>query len=328
MADMIENNEMAFAGSTPWHDKGTQVNPNSTPTEWLKAAKLDWTVQRRLLAMRDALGTKDVLLTNELSEYRAIVRSDNNTVFQVSRDRYQCVQNSEIIDVFAQYCEAGHATMETVGAIKGGCIVWALAKLNSGTTVKIGGIDEVRGYMLFATSHDGTVKTIGKATQVRVVCNNTLQAAMAGGKAAFALKHSAKFDATMKERAREQMGIAITALHKTNEQAELLSRVSVNDSDWLDFMARLLGSKDAVVDPQTHSLTRLAADIKSATLSSPGASLATARGTLWGVVNGVSYFTDHQRGRSQDSRLASAWFGVSSDLKQSAMEVALEMAAV
>jgi hypothetical protein len=46
-----------------------------------------------------------------------------------------------------------------------------------------------------------------------------------------------------------------------------------------------------------------------AILSSPGSDLVTARDTLWGAVNGVSYWTDHQRGRGQDTRLSSAWFG-------------------
>lgn len=325
MAHEIENNEIAFKNEVPWHGLGVRVNPDATGIEMLQAAGLDWTVQRRALAMRPSKDSKE-LITAELDGFRAIVRSDNNVVFQVAKARYNPVQNAEIIDVFREYCEAGHASMETVGAIKGGCIVWALAKLNGVTSTTIAGDDKLTGYLLLATSHDGTVRTIGKATQVRVVCNNTLTAAMEDGKATFSLKHSAKWTSAMKEQAKSQMGMAIEAIQRTNENAVILSQVSINDADWLTFMGKLMNDPDAVTDPKTHQLTRLAQDIQSATVSSPGSFLRSAKGTLWGAVNGVTYFADHQRGRSADSRLASAWFGESESLKTRAMEVALEMA--
>jgi hypothetical protein len=95
------------------------------------------------------------------------------------------------VDFFHEYCNAGHATMETVGGLRDGAVVWALARLNGGSTRTIGANDELRGYMLLATSHDGSLRTIGKPTQVRVVCHNTLTAAV-GEKTAntFSMKHT------------------------------------------------------------------------------------------------------------------------------------------
>ena len=43
-------------------------------------------------------------------------------------------------------------------------------------------------------------------------------------------------------------------------------------------------------------------------------------------VNAITQFVDHQMG-NQKNRLASAWFGVGSKLKQEAFETALKMAA-
>ena len=87
-----------------------------------------------------------------------------------------------------------------------------------------------------------------------------------------------------------------------------------------------MGDPVKVIDPTDGQLTRIAEDIKLATISSPGSQLESARGTLWGAVNGVSWFCDHERGRSADTRLVSAWFGDSASLKVKAMSVALEMA--
>ena len=73
-------------------------------------------------------------------------------------------------------------------------------------------------------------------------------------------------------------------------------------------------------------LGRLGNGILEAIDSSPGAQLSTARNTLWGAVNGVSYYVDHVRGRSQDTRLFGAWFGQGDQLKRQAVTVGLRMA--
>ena len=56
----------------------------------------------------------------------------------------------------------------------------------------------------------------------------------------------------------------------------------------------------------------------------PGAEFG--RGTWWQAFNSVTYLTDHELGRSQDSRLNSAWLGVNKDRKNMALEKAVEFA--
>lgn len=343
MAHNIENNMIAYKNETPWHGLGVNVSANATGAEMLIAAGLNWKVQRRALAMSkvvtDAAGNMAIdrseMLTSPLSSYRAIVRSDNDSVFQISTDRYHLVQNEQVIDLFREYCEAGHASMETVGGLNNGAKVWALARLNGGSTTTIGGNDELRGYVLMATSHDGSLRTIAKTTQVRVVCWNTLSAALFSGNGklknqagTFQMKHSTKWTAERAAEAKETLGIAMEQIQATNVLSEKLANVKIDHSDWLSFMGRLMGGDDKVLDPKTADLTNMASDIQNATLTSPGAMLKSAKGTLWGAVNGVTYYADHLRGRTQDSRLASAWFGDSDVLKRTAFAVAAEMAGV
>lgn len=331
MAHMIENNTIAYKNETPWHGLGFRVDPNASGMEMLKAAGMDWKVQRRTLAMRGDLTNPEVdrnkMLVDELQGFKAIVRSDNNSVFCIPTAKYNVVQNEEIVDTFREYCEAGHASMETVGGIRNGAVVWALAKLNGGSEAMLKGGDALKGYILMSTSHDGSLSTTAKATQVRVVCNNTLTAALQG-KAEFRMKHSSKFTEARKLEAQQALGIAMEQIQRLHKAAEVLSNVNIDHSDWLSFMAKLMGSEDAVIDPKSAQLTKMASDIQDATVLSPGANMESAKGTLWGAVNGVSYYTDHQRGRTQDSRLVSAWFGDSDLLKRTAVNVALEMAGV
>jgi hypothetical protein len=73
-------------------------------------------------------------------------------------------------------------------------------------------------------------------------------------------------------------------------------------------------------------LNRAGKLILDAILESPGAELASTRGTWWGAVNGVTYAVDHQMGRTADSRLTSAWFGQRAAVKQQAVELAVQYA--
>ena len=56
----------------------------------------------------------------------------------------------------------------------------------------------------------------------------------------------------------------------------------------------------------------------------PGANLA--KGTYWNAFNAVTYLTDHELGKSQNSRLSSAWYGLNKVKKVKALETALDFA--
>ena len=60
--------------------------------------------------------------------------------------------------------------------------------------------------------------------------------------------------------------------------------------------------------------------------SGRGNDLASIRGTYWSAYNGVSEWLTYNRGRSEDNRLNSLWFGDSALVNRHALEVALHMA--
>jgi len=374
---MIENNMMAYVGAKPWHGLGFEVPAGATGQQMLEIAGLNWLVQRRALAMRsvnpDGTVDRSTMLTAELDSYRAIVRADTNQVFQVASDRYHPVQNAEIVDFFKEYCEAGHASIETMGGLRNGAVVWALAKLNGGSTATLAGVDELRGYMLLATSHDGSLLTIGKPTQTRVVCWNTLSASLGlhGGKLGkiadkeFRMRHTRKFGPAERENAQKTMGMAIEQVQATNELAAKLSTVKIDGKGRTEFVNRLLGTnagatiettiKVAEVDhsamgksildsiilntkiasvqaqpsTDTEEFNRVGKAIIDAIVSSPGANLSTAKDTLWGAVNGVTYYADHAaKTRSDGNRMFSSWFGPNETLKRDAVTIAASMAGI
>jgi phage/plasmid-like protein (TIGR03299 family) len=326
MAHQIENNQFAYVGEAAWHGLGVEMPAGSTGQQMLVAAGLDWRVQRRAIAMRNNKGQG--MVTDPLAGFRAIVRSDNDHVFQVASDRYQPVQNQDVIEFFREFCEAGHATMETVGALRDGAVIWALAKLNGGSSMTLAGGDQLKGHMLLTTSHDGSLKTIGKPCQERVVCGNTLGFALNEKSATYSLKHSSKFTDEQKGEARRVMGMAIQSIAQLNDLSAELAKVTVDHQGWMEFIGRLLGEEN-VLDSKTAELSRVAAEIQDSTMTSPGSGLISARGTLWGVVNGVTHYVDHKaRARSDSNRLFSAWFGDGERMKNTAVRIAADMAGV
>jgi hypothetical protein len=84
---------------------------------------------------------------------------------------------------------------------------WALAR--NGQSSALEGNDLVQGYLLLATSCDGTLATTATPTTVRVVCNNTLT--IAGEWCSFGHQGAAqhRFDA---QAVKQQLGIAVFAM--------------------------------------------------------------------------------------------------------------------
>jgi hypothetical protein len=59
-----------------------------------------------------------------------------------------------------------------------------------------------------------------------------------------------------------------------------------------------------------------------------GSQMPSAEGTVWGLVNAVTQWSDHdRRTRNTGNRLNSAWFGGAANVKQTAWEEALKLAA-
>lgn len=325
---------MAYAHEVPWHGLGAQVDSNITVDEMLVAAKLDWKVVPHP-CFAEINGEKIYTRQN------ALVRDIDNKILTLTGPNWKPLQNKDALEFFREYTEAGDATLETAGSLKGGKVIWGLASVNK--SFKLNGRDEVKGYILLTSPHEVGKAISVRATTVRVVCANTLAMAEAGQEH-YRQSHSYEFDAA---KAKEMVAFTMHGLGNLELEANALQGLKLSQYDTVRTLAKYFQPVEAEVGERIKNKPELAEPILAenkrrvdalindpalinktldqvlwAVRKAPGAT----PGNGWGVLNGVTYWSDHMAGRDKEARLASSWFGENNTVKQKLKTELLEMA--
>lgn len=321
--------EMAFVGETPWHGLGSKLAEGANLETWAAAAGMDWHVQRnkvRYAIQKDA----EAVAMLEWPDRHVLFRSDSKAPLGLVSDGYKIVQPRQVLEFFAHVAEENKIQLHTAGCLNGGRQYWALAKL--GPEFILAGVDKVESYALIATACDGSLSTTAKRTSIRVVCSNTLAMAMAGGEKAIRVKHSTTFDAT---KIRIDLGIAEAEFAAFEQTAAQLASKRMTRQSALTCLIKAIGDPEAfkqAFEEQKDFALALAGQPNVRQMGeivslfegkARGSQSITANGTAWGFVNAATEYYDHVSGRSPDSRLASAWFGVNEGRKQAILIEAL-----
>lgn len=317
MAHMIEFvdgvAQIAYAGETPWHGLGTKVASDLTPEQMLKAAGLDWDVAKA--PAYATVGGKQVYVGHS-----ALVRSSDNKILDVVTDDWNPCQNSEAFEFFNDFVAAGEMSMEVAGSLRDGKIVWALAKVNDSFEL-FGGKDRVDAYLHFTNPHSYGQSIDVRFTPIRVVCNNTLTLSLnTKAKNMVKVSHRREFDG---DQVKETLGVAKHKLAQYKEMAKYLSQKRFNDESIVEYFQRVfpvLTQKDTPRKELSKSAS-LALEVME---QQPGAEFGA--GSWWQAFNCTTFMVDHLIGRSDDSRLTSAWYGSGKNLKTRSLELAVEYA--
>ena len=305
---------IAFRGETPWHGLGQTIQPEDTITDIQLKAGLAYSVDRSPVQFADRY-----LGTHIMPNRHVLFRSDNSAPLSVVSDRYQVVQPQEVMEFYHNLVNDMGFAIEVAGALQGGKKVWALA--STGHQFKLRGDDEVKGYLLLATSYDGTMATQARFTSVRVVCNNTLTIA-SRGKADVTVSHATKFDAS---RVQSQLGIQQWSAYKDLAEEAQVAKVSIDTTS--NFLVQAyfnLRNKDELrefnLDKDNDAkVKRMLQRVAGSIANAPGARMESAHGTLWGALQAVTHDVDHNLpSRDRGSRLNKAWFGEGEAIKQRA----------
>lgn len=310
----------AYVGKVPWHGLGQRVSPDADLETWRKAGGLEWD------ALLQDIGYIHNGQARTWPDRRVMFRSDTGEPLSVVSDRYKPVQPGEVLEFFRDLVDAeGSFRIETVGSLRGGRKVWALAK--AADTITLPGNDVVERYLLMATSYDFSLPTIVMPTSVRVVCANTLHlaAGVSGKNANARVFHTAKFD---EKQIKEELGFT-EAWKEFSSLTHQLATTTLPDRLAPEFVLKSFFRDEQIKNPELQGRRdKVLEEVLPLLQTSPGGGMESARGTLWGGVNAITYHVDHaSRAHSNDNRMNRAWFGSGARIKDRAMRTAVEMLA-
>lgn len=310
----------ARVGEKAWHGLGQKLSEGADLDVWVSEAGLAYRIQRsvvRYATERDGQGMI------ELPDRHVLFRSDTKAALGVVSDGYKVVQPREVVEFFREWAQMGGAQLESAGALFDGRRYFATAKV--GDSVQIGEGDWVAPYILLSSSADGSLATEARWTSIRVVCNNTLTAALSHGKGAHRVTHRSAWKPTEARAAVESANAEFSAF---TSAARALSRVQVDHQRAKSLTARILKLDDAPAMEAEGKLPRGFERIMALFGGeAEGIELPGVRGTGWGYLNAVTQYVDHDiRARSDEHRFASAQDGAGARIKSAALDEVLALA--
>jgi phage/plasmid-like protein (TIGR03299 family) len=321
--DMSNNRaNIAFVGETPWHGLGQSLSPGQPLEVWCKEAGLDWEAMEADVMFYDSREKRPVRPIVGFPKRKVLYRSDNGHPLSIVSNQYQVLQPRDVLEFFRDLVSDAGFEMETAGSLYDGEKIWALARTNN--HFRVLGQDELRGYLLLATSFDGTMQTVARFTSVRVVCNNTLQVSLRDGSGAqVKVPHSTRFN---EQQVKQLLGITQSAWAEFEEVANTLAERKVSRTEARDWLISTFGDPNAKDDEQPNM--RIIKGVWDSVRKSPGANLRSADGTAWGLVNGATHYFDFmRRTRTNDARFNGGQFGTGANYKQKALQNALKLVA-
>ena len=318
---------MMYVGSKPWHSFGTKVDHVATSAEAIEAAQLGYTVRAIPQFYRNDEGHQYP------ADMQATVRTDTWEQLGTVSGRYSILQNQKAFDLIDGLAGEQAAMYHTAGALGKGERVWLLVKLPDSVHVN-GTTDTVDKFLLLTNSHDGKSSLRVFFTPIRVVCQNTLSAALGRGtKQGISIRHMGDMTDKLKE-ARRILGLANSWYQEQSVIWDHLSRFKLTQDALKAFTEQVIPmSEDGETSTRAENARR---DIRQRFrygIGQNNTDWAIINESLWSAVNAVAEHTDYAmgtRGETDRERISnrteSILWGTGADMKQRALDVAMEMA--
>lgn len=313
---------IAFLGSRGdvWHRLGQEMQAGMTIEQWAEKAGLNWTAIK-VPAIASLEGPQwDHIEPSKrfmpVEDRFFNCRSDNGYPLGYMSDIHQNVQPLDVLAWFQRYIGVDpRFALDVAGSLKGGRQIWATAIFNS--DLNVAG-DRHRARVLMSTTYDCSGATTNQMTMTRVVCNNTLHAALADKDAVVRTRHNTRFDAAKvgAELAQLAQGCA-----RYKVVGDALAQHEMAVSEMTGFFKSCLDIpfEAKAEDVSTRKLNQFAA-INAAyrTTLAEGAPKLSA----WAALQAITRYVDHDRTSGEpEKRFLSTQFGSGAALKGKAMEL-------
>lgn len=310
-----------------WHMLGQRCDAATTAQHAMQLAGLDWTVAKQQNWCMPTNGKKAIVAPSY-----SIVRSSDDAIIGTVGEGFAIRQNYQHFEFVDALLEAnGGSHYDSAGALGNGATIWLSVRIPK-ADFSIGD-DAHKAYMMFCTAHDGSLAHTAKLTDVRVVCNNTLHAALKDGEKMFRVKHTKNADSRLDSVKSLMTGVVQNAQSLRDKLNTLANRKMTRES-FQNVLNKLFPApKDE--NATTTRRDNVLREIAELYFDNDGNTFIEQRGTAYALLNAVTNFADHRRtARITDkrshltltqARAESAVMGSGDKLKTSALAVIDEM---
>jgi phage/plasmid-like protein (TIGR03299 family) len=310
-----------------WHGLGQIVQDYPTSAEAIKYAGLDFTVEKRKLFTYDnenQNGNPDtgiIIPEIEVPNYYATVRTDTEQVLGVVGKDYEVVQNKDAFSFFDAIVGGDGIEYETAGALGNAERIFITAKLPG--YIKVGREDLIEKYLFLTTSHDGFGSITAAFTPVRIVCRNTLNAAMRNHTNAIKIRHTANAKERL-EQAHKVMGISYKLSEQLEEVFNNWTKVKITDPELHRLIQLAMVPNKEVLDNISKGqfdelstcFNNMCDSVFDYAMTSPTQQTETTKGTLFGAYNSVTgYFQNVRSYKDDEAKLKSLLYGGTAQMK-------------
>lgn len=312
-----------------WHGFGQISQEMLSSREVLQQAQLDYTVIKAPHTYRMPSGREIISSTSFYT-----FREDNEEILGDGlSEKYEVVQNTDAFAFFDEIVKGEGIIYETAGALGKGERIFISAKLPS--YIKVSNDDVIEQYLFLTTSHDAKESITIAFTPVRIVCNNTLNAAMNNCSNILRIRHTASAAQQLKEAHRfmgmvnqispimEQVFQQWTKVRITDEQVQQLIQVALapNRETLTNIREGRMDDNSAVYKNQVYSAFGYG-------MMADSQQLDTTKGTLFGAYNAITgYFQNVRSYGSSEEKINSLLCGGTGQQKgQAAFNLCSEFA--
>jgi phage/plasmid-like protein (TIGR03299 family) len=326
MAHNIEHNgqaNIAYAGATPWHQLGQKLENAFDAETALREANLDWEVE--VSPLWYAVGDAPLLHADDLvksTRGQVIQRTDTGEELGVVGMKYSPLQNRESFAFFDGLFGKGKARYETAGFTGKGERVWLLANMQDNDPIEILPGDEVEKYILLTNDHTGSYSVMGSFTPIRVVCQNTLSAAvgdMLKKASTVRIKHVGNV-ADRLQFAGSILAQAGVYYDEAKNLFQAFAKKQLNGEQVRGYIHRTLFSDSRDSKRRDEKID----EVEELMVTGAGSDIKGVRGTVWGAYNALTEYVDHVKTyRGQEAnpmkRLEGSQFGSGAWVKRNAL---------
>lgn len=337
--ELMESDNMISVRELPWHGLGIVLDDYPTIQEAQRISGLTWSVRKEPVHYRMPAvdGLSRIMAVPGAF---AVVRNDNNYPLGIVGAQYEPYQNDQMFEFMDTFMQAADSKIETCGSLRNGRTVWAMAQAGTVEFVKN---DPTIQYFLIKNGFDGMQNIEICFTNVRVVCNNTLTAALRGASNVWRVRHTSSLHDQMdavqgaifsQKKHAEAMRVVMDRLISFPLTQEEIARATAEIvmGDIKDAEALLEEGQD-ILESATNHQRKTVRQILELHESGAGTDIPGVRGTAYGLLNACTEYADHFRivrpgERSlQEARFESIMMGSAHAFKARAFDHILSIAA-